>query len=131
MIKTINIKTNKVQELVDITSNINDLIKKENIQNGFCIIFVPHTTAAVTINEGADPHVRDDIVHLFAKLVPTNGDYTHMEGNSDAHIKTSIFGSSELIIIRDYRLFLGTWQRVFLFEGDGPRSRKIHIKIIT
>ena len=73
MIKTIHIKTNKAQEFVDITSNINDLIKKENIQNGFCIIFVPHTTAAVTINEGADPHVRDDIVHLFAKLIPKNG----------------------------------------------------------
>jgi len=130
MIKTIHIKTRKTQELVDITSNINEMIKKEGIQNGFCFVFVPHTTAAVTINEGADPHVKDDILHLFASLIPKNWGYDHCEGNSDAHIKTSILGPSELILIKDCRLFLGTWQHVYLFEGDGPRNRMVHIKFV-
>ena len=130
MIKTIHIKKNKTQELIDITSCINDLIKKEGVQNGFCILFVPHTTAAITINEGADLHVKEDIVNLLATLIPKKGEYNHLEGNSDAHIKASIFGSSDFVIIKDGRLFLGTWQHVFLFEGDGPRSRKIHIKIV-
>ena len=118
------------QELIDITSDINDIIKQEKISEGYCIVFVPHTTAAVTINEGADPDVVHDILSTLSSLIPRDRPYLHAEGNSDAHIKTSLLGSSEHIIIRNGRLLLGTWQHVFFFEGDGPRNRTVHIQLI-
>jgi secondary thiamine-phosphate synthase enzyme len=129
-LRTISIKSHRDNELIDITSFINDLIKKEQFLEGYCIVFVPHTTAAVTINEGADPDVKRDILSIFGLLIPKDGSYHHVEGNSDAHIKSSILGSSEFIPIKNGRLLLGTWQHVFFFEGDGPRNRKIHIQLI-
>jgi secondary thiamine-phosphate synthase enzyme len=125
--KDLSVKSHQHHELIDLTSEINDLIKKEGISSGFCIIFVPHTTAAVTINEGADPDVKHDILTMLSTLIPRDSGYHHGEGNSDAHIKTSLLGSSEYIGIENNRLKLGTWQHVFFFEGDGPRTRRVNI----
>ena len=115
----------KRNEMIDITSNIEQIIQKEKIQNGLLTVFVPHTTAGVTINEGADPSVKRDIIYKLEQLIPENEGYHHMEGNSDAHIKSSIIGSSVNIIVEDNHLVLGTWQHVFFYEGDGPRTRKV------
>ena len=128
--KTISIQTNQHQELVDITAEIDTVIKNERIKEGYCIVFVPHTTAAVTINEGADPDVKYDMIHTLSSLIPKHGSYKHSEGNSDAHIKASLLGSSEYILIKKGRLLLGTWQHVYFFEGDGPRKRSVYIQII-
>lgn len=125
----LKIKTNKRNEMIDITSDIQDIIFKEKLQSGFVVIYVPHTTAGVTINEGADPSVQRDIIETFKKIIPQSGDYHHMEGNSDAHIKASIFGSSVTVLVENNNLKLGTWQHIFLYEGDGPRNRKVFIDI--
>lgn len=128
--KTISIQTNQHQELIDITSEIDAEIKSEGIKEGYCIVFVPHTTAAVTINECADPDVKEDMVNMLSSLIPKHGSYKHSEGNSDAHIKASLLGSSEYILIKNGGLLLGTWQHVYFFEGDGPRKRSFYLRII-
>ena len=130
MCKTISIQTNQHQELIDITSEIDDEIKSEGIKEGYCIVFVPHTTAAVTINECADPDVKEDMINMLSSLIPKHGSYKHSEGNSDAHIKASLLGSSEYILIKNGGLLLGTWQHVYFFEGDGPRKRSFYLRII-
>ncbi|MEF8878844.1 MAG: secondary thiamine-phosphate synthase enzyme YjbQ [Candidatus Thermoplasmatota archaeon] len=130
MIK-LKVKTNSRTEMADITDKIEKAIKEEGFEDGEISIYVPHTTAAVTINEGADPSVQRDIITTLQKLVPENGDYKHAEGNSDAHIKASIIGSSERVIVENGRLVLGTWQKIFFFEGDGPRSRKIYVEMFS
>jgi len=129
--KDLTVRSHDHQELIDITSDINEIIKNEGISKGFCMIFVPHTTAAITINEGADPDVKRDILSVISSLIPRDGGYHHSEGNSDAHIKTSILGSSEYIAIEDGRLLLGTWQHVFFFEGDGPRTRRVIVHVYS
>jgi secondary thiamine-phosphate synthase enzyme len=129
MIKNINIKTRTRNEFVDITAEIQSLIDEAGIKSGICHVYVPHTTAGVTVNEGADPSVMKDIQNTLTRLVPHNGPYFHTEGNSDAHIKTSIVGSSQAIIIDGGKLLLGTWQSVFFCEFDGPRHRRITVKI--
>ena len=93
------------------------------------VLYVPHTTAGITINEGADPSVQRDIIESLCGLIPRNGDYHHMEGNSDAHIKSSLIGSSVTVLVENNNLVLGTWQRIFFYEGDGPRSRKILVHV--
>lgn len=125
----LKIKTNKRNEMIDITSDIQDIIFKEKLQSGFVVIYVPHTTAGVTINEGADPSVQRDIIETLKKIIPQSGDYHHMEGNSDAHIKASIFGTSVTVLVENSNLKLGTWQHIFLYEGDGPRNRKVFVDI--
>ncbi len=130
MIKTIKVKTNTRTELVDITSHIKKIVEESDTKNGICYISVPHTTAAVTINEGADPSVARDMVSTLNEHFPQRADYHHMEGNSDAHIKTSIIGSSETVIIENGKLQLGTWQAIFFCEFDGARNRNVHIKIM-
>lgn len=127
--RELKIKTNKRNEMIDITSDIQDIIFKEKLQSGFAVIYVPHTTAGVTINEGADPSVQRDIIETFKKIIPQSGDYHHMEGNSDAHIKASIFGSSVTVLVENNNLKLGTWQHIFFYEGDGPRNRKVFVDI--
>ncbi len=117
--------------MIDITSNVQDIIEDEKIKNGFAIIYVPHTTAGITINEGADPSVQEDILHTLEKIIPKNDDYHHIEGNSDAHIKASILGSSVLVMIYNNRILLGTWQHIFFYEGDGPRNRKVIINCFS
>jgi secondary thiamine-phosphate synthase enzyme len=130
MLKTISIKTSKRNEMIDITDRIQDIINNEKIKSGITIIYNPHTTAAITINEGADPDVCSDIIKTLSKIIPENNDYNHIEGNSDAHIKSSLIGTNEIVIIEDGKLVLGTWQHIFFYEGDGPRQRKIYVKIL-
>ena len=129
--REIEVVTRKRNEMLDITREVQDIVTDEKIQNGIAIVYVPHTTAGVTINEGADPSVQRDIIETLKKIIPESGDYHHMEGNSDAHIKASIIGSSVTVIIENSRLILGTWQHIFFFEGDGPRTRRVYIDIIS
>ena len=131
MIKTINVKTRAKTEFVDITSEIQDIVDDSGIKSGLCFAYVPHTTAGITINEGADPSVVHDIQKTLNKLIPHCANYSHMEGNSDAHIKTTIVGASDTIIIKGGKLLLGTWQSVFFCEFDGPRQRRVQVKIIN
>jgi len=129
--REIKVVTRKRNEMIDITRDVQDVVEQENIDEGVSIVYVPHTTAGITINEGADPSVQRDIVETLKKLVPETGNYNHMEGNSDAHIKASILGSSVTVLIKNKRLVLGTWQHIFFYEGDGPRTRKVIIKIFS
>jgi secondary thiamine-phosphate synthase enzyme len=115
---------------VDITAKIQKVIDEAGIKDGICYIYIPHTTAGVTINEGADPSVVQDIQNMLNKLIPHQFNYLHMEGNSDAHIKSTIVGSSTEVIIEGGQLFLGTWQAVFFCEFDGPRHRRAIVKIM-
>jgi len=127
----LNIRSKARNEMIDITDNIQMEIEKEEIKDGYVIIYIPHTTAGITINEGADPNVQRDIINQLKKIVPETGDYSHMEGNSDAHIKASILGSSVIVLVRNRKLVLGTWQHIFFYEGDGPRNRKVNLDIIS
>lgn len=129
MIKNISIKTTSRTEFVNITSSVQKVVSESGIKSGICYVYVPHTTAGVLINEGADPSVVKDILTALNKLVPHKAGYLHMEGNSDAHIKTSLIGTSQSIIIEDGKLLLGTWQAIFFCEFDGPRSREVLVKI--
>ncbi len=126
----LHLKTSKQTELIDITVLVEQLLKKDKIKSGICTVFIPHTTAAVTINENADPSVCRDILAEMNKVIPFDDDYRHGEGNSAAHIKSSLFGSSETVIVEDGHLQLGTWQGIYFAEFDGPRTRKIWVKII-
>jgi secondary thiamine-phosphate synthase enzyme len=126
----LSVKTRERTEFTDITSDINKLIQKSGVAQGLCMIFVPHTTAAVTINESADPSVKSDILKILNQIVPWEANYRHLEGNSPAHIKSTLVGSSELIAIENQRLILGTWQGIFFCEFDGPRTRKVDVRIV-
>jgi secondary thiamine-phosphate synthase enzyme len=126
--KTITVKTHVQTEMIDITSDVQSALQAEDFSDGICMLYVPHTTAAVTINESADPSVRRDILMVLNQMVPWKADYRHMEGNSPAHVKTSLVGSSELVSVENGRMILGTWQGIFFCEFDGPRTRKLHIK---
>lgn len=126
----ISVKTSGRIELADITEQIQKVILKSKIKEGVCFLFCPHTTAGLTINENADPSVRHDIIDSLNKLIPEAAGYAHTEGNADSHIKSSLFGSSLTIFITAGRLVLGTWQGIYLCEGDGPRTREIWVKII-
>lgn len=123
-----DIKTTVRTEMINITRDIERMLSDSNIKNGLCHIFVPHTTAGITINEGADPSVAEDIVSALKKLIPWEDGYRHLEGNSAAHIKTSLVGSSDIVAVEDGRLQLGTWQAVFFCEFDGPRTRKVQVR---
>ena len=118
-------------EMIDITSDIQQIVDEEETEEGCVIIYVPHTTAGITINEGADPSVQRDIIETLKKLIPKSGDYHHMEGNSDAHIKASLLGSSVTVLIENNKLVLGTWQHIFFYEGDGPRNRKVYVETLS
>jgi secondary thiamine-phosphate synthase enzyme len=124
------VSTRRREELVDITSSVEDAVGKAGIPSGFCVIYCPHTTAAITINEGADPSVAEDMTVGLRRLIPPDWDFSHMEGNSDAHIKASLTGTSEMVIVDDGRLVLGTWQRIFFCEFDGPRKRMFLVKVL-
>ena len=130
MLKQISVKSSSRNQLINITDDVAAVIESSGIGNGLCIIFIPHTTAAVTINEGADPSVLRDILSKTSTLVPSSDNYYHYEGNSDAHIKSSIIGCSLTVIIDSGKLLLGTWQSIFFCEFDGPRNRKVYLKIV-
>ena len=126
----LSVKTREKTELIDVTGEIARLVEKAGIDQSLCMVFVPHTTAAVTINESADPSVKSDMLKVLNQIIPWEANYRHLEGNSAAHIKTTLVGSSELIAIENGRLVLGTWQGIFFCEFDGPRSRKLHVRIL-
>ena len=127
--KQFTVRTNARAEMIDITDRIRALLREKRIKNGICHVFVPHTTAAVTINENADPDVPRDILMELDKIVPLNDHYRHSEGNSAAHIKASMMGTSEAVFIEDGELVLGTWQSIFFCEFDGPRTRKVIVRL--
>lgn len=121
------LRTQSKTELIDITSDIQQLVRSSGVKDGYCMLYVPHTTAAVTINESADPSVREDILMILNQMVPWKAPYRHLEGNSPAHVKSTLVGASELVAIENSRLVMGTWQGIFFGEFDGPRTRKIHV----
>ncbi len=129
MIHEISLKTKNQTELIDITGKINSLITKSTIEEGACLVFVPHTTAGITINENADADVKSDIIKELNTVIPFDDDYKHAEGNSAAHIKSVLCGVNLNMIIKDSKLVLGTWQGVYFCEFDGPRLRKIIVRI--
>ncbi|GAB6909589.1 conserved hypothetical protein [Desulfosarcina cetonica] len=126
----LTIKTHAQTEMIDVTALIQQQVVDNGLANGLCMVFVPHTTAAVTINESADPAVREDILMVLNQMVPWKAAYRHMEGNSPAHLKASIIGASETVAVENGRLVLGTWQGIFFCEFDGPRTRKLDIHLI-
>lgn len=126
-----SIQTSKPQQFINITGKVAEAVKNSNVRDGIAVIFVPHTTAGVTINEKADPDVVRDMITALDKTYPVHGDYQHFEGNSHAHIKASLMGSSCTVIIADGKLQLGTWQAIYFCEFDGPRNREFHVMIIS
>jgi len=130
VLATIQVNTPDRSAMVDVTDAIARKVQESGICSGLCVVCVSHTTAGITINEGADPAVLEDILKTLDRLVPWEGPYRHMEGNSAAHIQASLMGSSIQVIIDNGRLVLGTWQRIFLCEFDGPRTRKVRIKLM-
>lgn len=124
------VRSSKHTQMVDITEKVQRIVTESGVEDGICMVSVPHTTAAVTINENADPDVVRDIIKEMGKMVPWEDDYRHIEGNAAAHIKSSLMGYSESIIIEDGRLMLGIWQDIYLCEYDGPRRRRVKVKII-
>jgi secondary thiamine-phosphate synthase enzyme len=131
MIKQLTLQTTKKREMINITDEVKKIIKESGLEEGTCLLYVPHTTAGITVNEGADPAVTEDILDKLSELVPESPDYHHTEGNADAHIKSTIVGTSLTLLIKDAKLVLGTWQSVFFCEFDGPRERKVMVKLVN
>ena len=127
---SIDVTTHVRTELVDITEEVRDAVAKSKVSSGMCFVYVPHTTAGVTVNESCDSDVARDITAAFSKLVPHRADYAHSEGNSDAHIKAAMVGSCQAIPVEEGRLALGRWQGVFFCEFDGPRQRRVQVQVI-
>jgi secondary thiamine-phosphate synthase enzyme len=130
MLKEIAVQTNTQTQIIDITAQIQKVVRESGISEGLCCVFIPHTTAGVTINENADPSVKHDIIMELNKVIPLNDHYRHLEGNSAAHIKASIIGSSVNVPVENNNLLLGTWQGICFCEFDGPRQRNVYVKII-
>ena len=129
MLKSMSVKTSGRTEMVDVTSQVENELTQSGIGEGRLTLYVPHTTAAITINEGADPAVKADILMVLNQMVPWEANYKHMEGNSPAHVKASLVGPAETVLVSGGRLVLGTWQKIFFCEFDGPRNRKLHLQI--
>ena len=130
MVRYINVRSRSRIEFIDITSMVQDVIQEAGVKKGVCYLYVPHTTAGITINEGADPSVQRDIQNALSRLIPHEMNYFHREGNADAHIKSTLVGTSAHVIIDEGKLLLGTWQAIFFCDFDGPRHRRIAIKFI-
>ena len=128
--QTFTVRTSQREQMIDITDRVTEAVETRGA-SGICQVFVPHTTAGVTINENADPSVAADILGKMARLVPANDGYTHAEGNSDAHVKASLVGSSVMVPVEGGRPALGTWQAVYFCEFDGPRTRKVHVQMLS
>ncbi|ABR54359.1 protein of unknown function UPF0047 [Methanococcus vannielii SB] len=125
-----SLKTKFREELIDISSQIRESLEKSKVLEGIIVVFTPHTTSAITINENADPSVKKDIIKFLNEKIPSNYDFSHYEGNSDAHLKSSFFGPSLTLIVKNGKLILGTWQGVYFCEFDGPKSRNFYVKVI-
>ena len=130
MLKEITIQTNTQTHILDITAQVQNVVGESGIAEGLCCVFIPHTTAGVTINENADPSVKQDMIKELNKVIPFNDNYSHLEGNSAAHIKASMIGSSVNVPVKNNHLLLGTWQGICFCEFDGPRTRKYFVKIV-
>jgi secondary thiamine-phosphate synthase enzyme len=128
--ETFSVKTSSRTDLRDITGEVASAVAKAGLKEGTCLVYVPHTTAGITINENADPAVRADIMSTLERMVPWQGPYRHAEGNSAAHVKASLVGFSVLVPVNGGRLVLGTWQGIYFCEFDGPRTRKVHVQAI-
>jgi secondary thiamine-phosphate synthase enzyme len=128
--QSITVKTSRRTQLLDITKDVQRIVTALGIRAGTCFLYVPHTTAGILINEHADPDVASDAEGTLDRLVPASGPYRHAEGNSDSHVKTMLSGITQFVFVEDAKLFLGRWQGIFLAEFDGPRTRKIHIKVL-
>ena len=124
------LNTQSRMQLIDITSQVRQAVRDSGVQSGLCVVYCPHTTAGITINEAADPDVARDLAATLARLVPEKGDYRHAEGNSDAHVKTTVVGPSQSLIVDNGNLVLGTWQGLFFGEFDGPRDRSYYVQIV-
>ena len=131
MIAQLEINTKSTAELADITAAVQQVVGEQGMQSGVCHVFVPHTTAGLTLNENWDPSVRADMLMELDKIVPWNDNYRHGEGNSAAHIKASLMGFSQTILVEDGRLVLGTWQGIYLAEFDGPRRRRVLVRLVS
>jgi secondary thiamine-phosphate synthase enzyme len=129
MVKTLNVRSKAKTEFIDITDDIVAAIKESGTKIGTCYLYVPHTTAAITINEGADPSVKRDVLTTLNRLIPFEGDYQHLEGNSAAHVKSTVIGVSLFVLIEDGKPLLGTWQSIYFCEFDGPRHRRVILRI--
>jgi len=127
----ITVATDNKTELKDISFDVNRLVEREKIKDGICVLYLPHTTAALVINENYDPSVKNDIMGWLGRNIPSTGNYSHLEGNADAHIKSSIVGNSLILIVENGRIMLGKWQGIFLAEFDGPRTREVWVKFIS
>jgi secondary thiamine-phosphate synthase enzyme len=130
MMRQFSVRTSSRSEMVDITSGVAAIVSEGKIKSGLCCVFAPHTTAGITINENADPDVPKDILAALSRLVPAVDNYRHREGNADAHIKASLMGASVTVIIEEGGLVLGIWQSIFFCEFDGPRTRKVFVKLV-
>jgi len=129
--KTLRLKTNRRTQFVDITREVEQVVRESDAKSGVCQVYVPHTTAGVVINEHADPDVASDIEGIFDRLIPHKGPYQHAEGNTDSHLKAILSGASQIVFIENGKLALGTWQGIFLCEFDGPRQRTVFVKIVA
>lgn len=128
-LKTINVRTESPQQFIDITHTARLVVRESGVTRGTCQVFVPHTTAAVTINENTDPNVQQDLLNVLEKLIPTKGSYLHSEGNAHAHAKASLIGATVTVFIESGQLVLGTWQSIYLCEFDGPRTRNVLFRL--
>ena len=131
MIETLGISTTRQAEFIDITSQVSRIVAESKIMDGSCFLYVPHTTAAITINENADPDVKRDILMMLNRIIPFSDDYAHAEGNSPAHIKATLVGASQRLIVAGGDLMLGRWQGIFFCEFDGPRTRKVVVQVVS
>ena len=130
IMQTFTVQTHHRAELIDITSEVQSVVRESGVETGLCVVYCPHTTAGITVNENADPDVVHDLLMGLERIVPRTWPYRHGEGNSDAHLKSSIIGCSQQLIIHKGSLSLGTWQGVYFCEFDGPRSRKVHVQVM-
>jgi secondary thiamine-phosphate synthase enzyme len=128
--QTLSVKTDRRTQLVDVTAQVQKAVLASDVADGICYLYVPHTTAAITINECADPDVARDVEGALDRLIPVTGPYRHSEGNSDSHVKAILVGASQTIFVQGGKLALGRWQGIFFCEFDGPRNRKVHVKVV-
>jgi secondary thiamine-phosphate synthase enzyme len=131
MIEQFTLSTSSRNQLIDITDIVSNYVQRSGVKSGICLVYTPHTTAAITVNENADPSVKSDIIRKLTDIFPQNDNYDHSEGNSDAHLKSSMVGCSQTLVIDNGSLLLGTWQGIYFCEFDGRRSRKFYVKVIS
>ena len=128
--QTLSVKTERRTQLIDVTAQVQKAVSASNVADGICYLYVPHTTAAIAINECADPDVARDVEGALDRLIPVTGAYRHGEGNSDSHVKAILVGASQNVFVYGGKLALGRWQGIFFCEFDGPRNRKVHVKVV-